>query len=606
MQSRLRAAAGLFVLVLLLVSACDSDAPGARDAGDIRDGEAQGATPPIAADAGAPDPDDSGADPGRADAGGESPDAASGEASDGSVVPEDAGPPAPPKPPVGFEPPGRGFRTSLALTLTPGDASAAVHYTLDGSLPTASSARATAAIALDQTRLVRAIAIKDGVSSAVFSQTYFKLDASLDGFSSNLPVLVAHLLGGAAPVPTSREYVPGVFGVFTPDSGRTSLEGVAAHTSRFGIKRRGRSTRSQDKPSYTLELWGSDREDAPAALLGLPADGDWVLYAPYSFDRAFVRNAFAYELSRRLGRYAPRTKFCELFVVDGNSDVTEADYVGIYVLTERVTRGAARVPIDELDVDDVTDPARSGGYLFKADQADMPGESFMAAGQQFVYVDPDVDEIALEQIEYIQGYLDAVLRAAQAGDGRDPQAGPFLGKHYEELIDVGAFIDFHVLNLFLKNPDSFMLSAHYYKQRDGKLFAGPLWDFDLAMGGYDDWGERSEEPMYWGPGASDELFRRSFWGPLFDHAEFQEAYWARWNDLLEGPFDAEAFRTTIETFEAELMEAEERDRERWPNKPAPVDPLRLVQPSFADEIDYLESWLEERLSWVSANLGIVP
>lgn len=588
--------------VLLLAVACESDPPGHAP----RDRETADAQPPMAADARAPDPDDGGTEAEPRDAAAELPDAAAVDASQGPVVPVDAGP-VPRPPAVGFEPSGRGFRTSLELRLTPGDEGAEIHYTLDGSLPTASSPRASAPITIDQTRLVRAIAVKDGVSSSVLSQTYFKLDASLDGFSSNLPLVVAHLLGGPAPEAISREYVPGVLGVFTghAQGGRSSLDSVAAHTSRFGIKRRGRSTRNQAKPSYTLELWGRDREDAPAPLLGLPADGDWVLYAPYSTDRAFVRNAFAYDLSRRIGRYAPRTKFCELFVVEGHGDVTAADYVGLYVLTERVTRGSQRVTIDKLSADDLTDPARSGGYLFKADEPDTDGESFTAAEQQFVYVDPDADEIAPEQTEYIQSYLDAVLRAVRAGDGRDPQPGPFEGKHYEALIDVGAFIDYHVLSLLMKNPDAFALSAHFYKQRDGKLFAGPLWDFDLAMGGYDWWGERSVEPMYWGPGDGSELFTRTFWGPLLSHPAFEASYWQRWNELLAGPFDADAFRQTIEAFEAEISEAEVRDRERWPDPPDPPDPSR-VQASFADEITYLEDWLEERLDWVSANVGVVP
>ena len=64
-----------------------------------------------------------------------------------------------------------------------------------------------------------------------------------------------------------------------------------------------------------------------------------MLYAPYDWDKSMLHNAFAYDLSRRIGRYAPRTQFCKLFLVaGGNTKVTMASYAGVYVFTERLTR----------------------------------------------------------------------------------------------------------------------------------------------------------------------------------------------------------------------------------------------------------------------------
>ncbi|MDZ7928310.1 MAG: CotH kinase family protein [Agrobacterium sp.] len=39
-----------------------------------------------------------------------------------------------------------------------------------------------------------------------------------------------------------------------------------------------------------------------------------------------------------------------------------------------------------------------------------------------------------------------------------------------------------------KNVDGAVASAFLHKKRDGKLFFGPIWDFDLGLGnaGYDD------------------------------------------------------------------------------------------------------------------------
>jgi CotH kinase protein/Fn3 associated len=517
-------------------------------------------------------------------------------AMDAGMQPQDSGPPEAPKPAVTFDPPGGGFSQPFMLKLLAGVETAKLHYTLDGSLPTASSPVALGPIAISATTLVRVIAVNAGLSSAVFNQSYFQLDSDVQDFTSNLPIVMLHMLGGAAPQPSSHDYVGATFGLFDASGARAALAGPAKHTSRLGIKIRGRSSRNQAKPSYTLELWGAAKEDAPASLMHMPADGDWVLYAPFDWDRSMMHNVFAYDLSRKIGRYAPRTQYCEVFLVAGaTTKVTMASYAGVYVLMERVTRSADRIPVSKLDMDDIADPIRSGGYIVKVDEPDEPADAFTAAGMTFVYVDPDTDEVVPEQTQYIQSYLDACKRAAAASDGIDP----LTGKHYSDLMDVPSFIDHHILSLLMKNPDAFALSSYFYKDRNGKLFAGPLWDFDLAMGAYDMWGQRSLNPNYWGPDTSATMFRRSFWGPLFNHAEFATAYWARWDELLASTFTSAKFRATIDAFEAQVTEAEARNRVRWPES-APLDD------SYPKEIDKLQSWLDQRLTWIQANKGVTP
>ena len=59
------------------------------------------------------------------------------------------------------------------MTMT-GPTGASIFYTLDGSTPTAESTLYEGPITLSETTVVKAIAIKDGVSSAVTSRTYTK------------------------------------------------------------------------------------------------------------------------------------------------------------------------------------------------------------------------------------------------------------------------------------------------------------------------------------------------------------------------------------------------------------------------------------------------
>ena len=57
---------------------------------------------------------------------------------------------------------------------------ATVYYTLDGSTPTSASTAYSEAFTLDETKTVKAIAIKDGVSSEVASKTFTKNAAAGD------------------------------------------------------------------------------------------------------------------------------------------------------------------------------------------------------------------------------------------------------------------------------------------------------------------------------------------------------------------------------------------------------------------------------------------
>lgn len=65
------------------------------------------------------------------------------------------------------------FEESTQVSMS-AESGASIYYTLDGSTPTASSTLYSAPITLTDTTTVKAIAIKDGVSSSVTSRTYTK------------------------------------------------------------------------------------------------------------------------------------------------------------------------------------------------------------------------------------------------------------------------------------------------------------------------------------------------------------------------------------------------------------------------------------------------
>ena len=501
-------------------------------------------------------------------------------------------------------PPGGAFVGEVEVELTTTDADAVIWYTLDGTPPVPGEAmRYDGPFVLDRSASVRALAEHSFGQVSMAAPTFLRLEPDAVDFSSNLPLVVAWSQEGA---PTERREVYDAFTltVVEPAPERASLLAEPALSVRSGLKVRGSSSSWYPKKPYRIETWGPlDDEDMDVALLGMPAEADWVLLAPLDFDRAFMRNALVYDLSNRIGRYAPRTRFVELFVAEDGEDVGLDDYVGIYVVVERIERDAERVPITRLEPTDLALPEVSGGYLFKEDRTG-PGEVGFWAGDAdgtfdfespFVYVDPGEQGLPEPQRQYLTDLLDDLGHALASDDFRSPHTG----RHYDAMIDVDAWIDHHILNVLSKNPDAFRLSAYFHKDRGGLLQAGPVWDFDRTMGCASD--GRAADPTWWdNSNETDDcsrVFDHGFWRGLFDDPVFRIRYFSRLAVLLDGALSEGAMLFVVASMEAELAEAAPRNYDRWPDY-GPRDG------SFDAEIDLLESWLIERQRWMSGCLEL--
>ena len=270
--------------------------------------------------------------------------------------------------PVVFSEIGGAFTNEFSLELRAKAKGATVRFTVDGSEPGADSAAYTLPIPVTNSVYVRARAFdKSGVGSDVVSQAYFLLAPEVWQFDSNLPLAI---LGSFGRQIDSGEKIPAVFHVAGGDrAGRVSLRGPVETGSRVLVNQRGRASTRYPKHSYTLKLIDEVDEFRNMAILGMPKDADWILYAPYP-DKTMMRDVLAYELSNQVGRWAPRTRFIELFVLEHEGKVTREDYVGVYVLEERVKRDGNRVDVTALQPDDNTGFAVTGGYIFKKDHSE--------------------------------------------------------------------------------------------------------------------------------------------------------------------------------------------------------------------------------------------
>ena len=135
----------------------------------------------------------------------------------------------------------------------------------------------------------------------------------------------------------------------------------------IGIKLRGNSSLSFNQKKYTIELRDENGKEKDFSLLGMPANSDWVLLAPYN-DVSMMRDPMAFQLWRDMGHWGPRTEMVELYVDD--------DYRGIYILSEAIKRGEQRVNVSKLKKTDIEGRELTGGYILRIDAYDEDDATF--------------------------------------------------------------------------------------------------------------------------------------------------------------------------------------------------------------------------------------
>ena len=493
---------------------------------------------------------------------------------------------------VRFSPSAGTFVGSETVTLSV-PARADIHYTLDGSLPTAKSPIYRAPVTVDKSTRLRTVAIANaGNQGPVATEIYLRVSPDTQRFTSHLPIILIHTFESGPLDSFGTEHVAAALQVLPPTAGTSRIVGRAALDARIGIHVRGQTSRNFPKKQYALELRGDeDDSDSDRPLLGLPASADWVLSDPVAYDRALIRNALAFDLSNRMGRYAPRTRFAEVFMVDDGGDVRAANFLGFFTLIEKIDRAPERVNVSRLPASAAGVPAMTGGFILRIDKG-VP--DFTAAGRWLQFVYPDAAAMLsaerTPQLDFIRSFIDGFGQAASAADFKHPSTG----QHYSTFIDVDAWIDHHIINVLTKNVDGLRFSAYFYKERGGRLAAGPVWDFDRSLGTpYDPRTTAAEE---WNPSwNATDYFNEGWWRLLFRDPDFRSRYRARFTTLLNGQFSADNLDRIVDGMAAQVGDAADRNLRRWTQ-------LQGRQISHADEIAVLKDFLRRRVAWLKTQL----
>ena len=532
---------------------------------------------------------------------------------------------------------------TLAVSLYTASPTTAIYYTTNRTVPTTASTPYTGPVTVGASTRIRARAYEAGrPAGPVTSETYLMLDAAAAAFTSPLPIVLTHNFGSGTLA--NDAVVPASMMVFTPmpPDNLARLTDLPATATPVSLERRGSTTAAAPKHSMTLELWNETNEDRNLPLLGMPSDSDWVLHAPYEFDRSLIRNDLIYRLSNDAGRYASRTQFVEHFhnidnapggMVNGAISAT-ADYFGIYSLQERITRGDARVDIEKITPADNTVPAVQGGYLLKIDRRGTD-VGIAAAGFSSgtgtlgpTWVDPKETSPRPDQVvtpaqkTWVVNNLNAMWDAMRAANFLDPVNG------YAKFVDVVPTVDNHILNTAARNLDALRLSAYWHKPRYGKWTAGPLWDFDRAMGSAD---QRENSPVTWSGLATPatagdfgtDFFHYTWYNEMFRNPDF----WQQWVDRLDvmrqTSLSTAHVMAVIDGLSAPLAAGGasnpvSRNFQRWSAMPprAATASAPGTNGTWPGEIAWLKTWWTQRLAFMDGQFmrpatsdltpGVVP
>ena len=407
-------------------------------------------------------------------------------------------------------------------------------------------------------------------------------------FTSNLPIVIIDTAGNwiqdEPKIPASMKII------YDESGGRNTLN--SRHIDfegKIGIELRGKTSLGFPKKQYGVEIQDDEGNDKDASLLQMPAESDWVLNGPY-WDKTLMRNYLAYEFSNRIGRYASRIKFVEMFLNDkGDPTIGDKHYVGVYLLIEKIKRGKDRVDIKSLKPADIT-----GGYILKIDKMDWYETYFSTRyGTRLFHVYPKGHEMSDPQKTWIQNYMSEFEEVLAGKDFKDPERG------YAQYIDTDAFIDHFIINELFRNIDGFRNSTYMYKDRGGKLKMGPVWDFNLSMGNAsfnqgwktDGWLIYTNPVPFW-------------WDRLLQDKNFTQKLAKRWKVLRKDRLATSKLLDEIDQTAKLLSEAQARNFQKWPvlSRTMFGNPNR-GDATYQQEVKQIKTWLNARLEWMDEHIG---
>lgn len=401
----------------------------------------------------------------------------------------------------------------------------------------------------------------------------------------------------------------------------------------IGIEYRGKTSfRLSQKKGFNIEALDLSGNSVDVSFFGMPALDDWRIVGhvvnlqdKYIWDKSLMYNPLGYELSRRIGKYAARTKFVEIEV--------NGEYLGVYAFMERLKRGRDQIDIRSLNA---SSSNITGGYIITIDKSSvgdagigrplsyfynnweddarytsensfrshydifgevLPFEPYgppyhpnMYLETYFLYDYPRRRNTIEAHDNYIKGYINAFESALLSDDFSKEE------RTYLDFIEIESFADYFIINELCRNVDAYRLSTYLQKDRDGKLAMGPVWDMNI---GFDE-GDRipmTAWVMQYNDFVSNDPWMIHFWWPkLMEDPYFKAVLKERWTNFRSGPLSDLAMMEIVDGFADHLIAngAVKRNYDLWDQG---------IGVNYEQTIESLKQFLKTRASWMDSQIN---
>ncbi|MBR5112862.1 MAG: CotH kinase family protein [Clostridia bacterium] len=407
------------------------------------------------------------------------------------------------------------------------------------------------------------------------------------------------------------------------------------------IKGRGNATWQLPKRPYNIKLANKYK------IFGMQKSKKWCLIANYE-DETLMRNSVAFGAASDSGMpYTPESAPTDLYI--------NGQYKGSYLLTSKIEASSKRIDVENLDDinEEVCQDAYGkdfdmdtlkrggvygrfsgllentykyvelpesekntavGGYILEMElgnrYADEISGFVTKNSQPIIMKEPEY--ASKEQMEFISDYYQRFEEAAISESGKNEK-----GEAYDELADLESLAKYYALSEWYENLDSGLTSTYFYldSSKDGILYAGPVWDYDMAFGNFR---EKRFGIDFANPEEFAVCFNRQYRNTVFGKYDIDEkptifnilnqkqdfvaAVKEHWDSSI---FEAVTAWSTdsFDEYAALIKDSAVMDHIRW-NTYGTADSAAVAQ-KYDGNVAALKDFVTKRTAFLNANFGKV-
>jgi len=149
-----------------------------------------------------------------------------------------------------------------------------------------------------------------------------------------------------------------------------------------------------------------------------------------------------------------------------------------------------------------------------------------------------------------------------------------------------------------------------YKDKEGKLNMGPVWDFNLALGNADycSGSNISGWAFNFNDVCPDDFWINHFWWKrLLDDEKYAAKFEKRWNELRLGILSDQTVSDRIDAYANILQQPQVRNFQKWDILTSYIWPNNQINDTYIGEVNYVENWIHNRMEWIDNNISsLVP